>query len=74
MRLWKILVLAPYALIFAWIIYWLSVMTANIAIAIISGMFIAYGIGAAVIYSTVLGIALIARYFIKKLITGKQKK
>lgn len=74
MKLWKIFVLMPYVLISLWIIYWFSVMTANIAIAIISGMFIAYGIGAAVIYSTVLGIALIARYIVKKLMTGKQKK
>ena len=65
MKLWKVLIFAPYILIFGWILIWSSVMTAGaLETAIVGGALVGIGIGYGILYTIVLAVALIVRWII----------
>jgi hypothetical protein len=66
MKKWKILVLVPYILIALWIIYWLAALPELGFAFILAAVFILYGIEALILYTVILGAALLVRWFIKK--------
>ncbi len=71
MKVWKILVLIPYILVAIWIGFWFADLLRGGSFGIVGiilyPLFILYGIFAAVIYSVILGIALLIRWLVKRL-------
>lgn len=65
MKIWKILVMVPYILIFGWIYISANVMiSGNIGGLFVGGALWAVGIVVGFIYTIILGFALIIRWFI----------
>ena len=72
MKKWKILLLIPYLLIAVWIAFWwLSVEKLGFAAIVLVPLFTLFGIAAAVIYTAVLGVALLVRWLTKRKSTKK---
>lgn len=65
MKIWKILIIVPYVLIFGWIYISANVMmSGNIGGLFVGGAFWAIGIVVGLIYTIILGMALFIRWFI----------
>jgi len=65
MRIWKVLIFAPYILIFGWILIWFSVMmSGTIGGALAGGALWATGVVFAFIYTIILSVALVIRWVV----------
>jgi hypothetical protein len=65
MKIWKILVFAPYALIVGWIlISYETIATGNIGGIFLGAAFLTLGIAMTIIYTIALGAALLIRWII----------
>jgi len=65
MKIWKVLIFAPYILIFGWIHIWFTVMmSGTIGAAVAGGGAWAIGVVTAFIYTVILAAALVIRWII----------
>ncbi len=64
-KLWKMLVLVPYALIAAWTVFWITVAAkTDLGVILVGALLATYGIIAAALYTLLLCTALFLRWLL----------